>query len=577
MRRYGVPLLVAGLLIWLFYPAVLFHWKAAHDPYLLGPDVQQYVPVFDEHDSGVSVTGRYIKDYYAKKLMLPGYKWLYEFAGAHWDTHSMARQLPYVLYLLTIALLVAIAWRTGGAWPATSTLVLMLSTGFIFQFGYAGGTSRMFAYTFLALALWTLRANRPVVLALITVLASLFYPLVAAICGISLALWLMLLPKDARGVVAAWRVPKKLFTLAVTAMLTLAVVLPSLLPDEYGRRVVAEDIAAYPEVGSTGRYRFPGDALPYPWFQLHEVAGYFMRSLLGNGKSPIPVLNIREHRPAGLVALFLVSLGALYIIVRGFGVLIRQQPGSVRLLLPFAAAILLYVMAHILAPYLYIPGRYLVYTLPLAAVFLFPLGLYGLSVVRKRPHAHAIIWGPVLVIFLLWGGRGDAYTAWTVVIPPAQRSFYEEIAKLPADILIAGWPQSRNEWDINLDNIAFLSRRSVLLTRKTHQTLHLHFVQKMRRRMDAVMAAYFATDVSPVLRLHEEYGVTHLLVDISHFADNPPVYFAPWDMRIASARAKAGDQAFLAHPAAYADAVVIRRGSIMLLDLAKLDRNSNER
>ena len=351
-------------------------------------------------------------------------------------------------------------------------------------------------------------------------------------------------------------------------------VLPSLLPDEYGRRVVAEDVAAYPEAGSTGRYRLPGDAEPYPWLSFHQLPGYFMLALAGNGTPPVSVLNIREYRPAGLVVLFIVSLGALFVIVRGFAALVRQRPGSVRLLLPFAAAFLLNVMAQILAPYLYIPGRYLVYTLPLGAVFLFPLALYGLSAVRKRPYAHAIIWGPVAAIFLLWGGRGDAHNTWTVVVPTAERSFYETVGKLPQDVLIAGWPQSREEHGISLDNIAFLSRRNILLSHETHQALHLHYTQEMRRRMDAVMAAYFATEVTPLLRLREDYGVTHFLVDISHFPDNPPVYFAPWDARIETARAKAGDQAFLANTALFDNAVVIRHGSVVLLDLARLGQES---
>jgi hypothetical protein len=260
--------------------------------------------------------------------------------------------------------------------------------------------------------------------------------------------------------------------------------------------------------------------------------------------------------------------------VRGFVRLVKYRPQSVRLLLPFAAALLLSVAAYFMQPLLYIPGRYLVYTMPLVACLLFPLGLYGLALGRGSPHAHAIIWLPVAIIFLLGGGRGDAHTPWTIIIPQEEQLFYEQIAALPEDVLIAGWPGSENRDDINLDNIAFLSRRNVLLNHETHQVLHLDYMREMRERMEAITTTYFATDAAPLILLRRHYGVTHFLVDTAHFSGVPPTYFAPWDeARIQSELDASNGRAFLADPVLHEMAGILRYDNYVLLDMAKIDGN----
>lgn len=101
----------------------------------------------------------------------------------------------------------------------------------------------------------------------------------AAVCGIGLALWLLLWPAADRGAASDWSWPKRWGLVAVTALVCAALVLPMAMGlRQYGRRLGPADVAAYPELGPGGRYG-PDDRSPYPYVWI-ATADAFGRSLL---------------------------------------------------------------------------------------------------------------------------------------------------------------------------------------------------------------------------------------------------------------------------------------------------------
>jgi hypothetical protein len=128
--------------------------------------------------------------------------------------------------------------------------------------------------------------------------------------------------------------------------------------------------------------------------------------------------------------------------------------------------------------------------------------------IRIGPRATAL----VIVAFslspaLLLGGRGTRNAELNIRIPESERPLYEFLSGLPPDVLIAGWPGHA------IDNVPYISARRILMSFETHLPFHEAYVRELRRRMTLLTDAYFATDVSPVLRLRDELGVTHLIVD----------------------------------------------------------------
>jgi hypothetical protein len=91
----------------------------------------------------------------------------------------------------------------------------------------------------------------------------------------------------------------------------------------------------------------------------------------------------------------------------------------------------------------------------------------------------------------------------------------------------------------------------------------------MRRRAQAVFAAYFATTPEPILELRDLHGVTHLLIDFG-LLERPPSYFQPFDDDVDRAVAAARGKAFEVLRQA-ATAAVHRDSRYLLLDLSRID------
>jgi hypothetical protein len=96
----------------------------------------------------------------------------------------------------------------------------------------------------------------------------------------------------------------------------------------------------------------------------------------------------------------------------------------------------------------------------------------------------------------------------------------------------------------------------------------------MRRRMEALIDAYFAADPTPLLRLRREFGVTHLLVNRAHYDNARLSYFAPFGQRIASARRAAGvrPETLQQAPAA----AVFEERLLTLLDLDRIAESAGQ-
>ena len=96
---------------------------------------------------------------------------------------------------------------------------------------------------------------------------------------------------------------------------------------------------------------------------------------------------------------------------------------------------------------------------------------------------------------------------------------------------------------------------------------HLRYTELMRERTRALIAAYFASDPAPLRELHRGYGVTHLLVDRSHFASVPP-YFAPFDAEARAAFA-AGRARGLELERALARDAGTETGGVVVVELSR--------
>ncbi|MGZ8451406.1 MAG: hypothetical protein ACXWZE_04885, partial [Candidatus Binatia bacterium] len=329
----------------------------------------------------------------------------------------------------------------------------------------------------------------------------------------------------------------------------------------------------YPEAGADGNYR-PYDQLPYPLFG-QESLSYYLGPLYSHGDAIAPWVNLHKNLdPVTLLAaLAAAALAILVVVSAGLRrVLHSDQSGAgIRVLGFFIICVLLHVVAWLAAPYLYIPTRYLMFSLPFIVTLIFPWSLYLLvgrigkfqTASRLRDCTFLAIIGVYLIAF---GGRGNVEIEKGFMVAKASQPLFAAIAALPKNSLVAGWPYGE------IKNIEYAARRNAFLTAQLHQVLHLEFVETMRQRMDAVFEAYFSVDAAPLRRLRDQFGVTHLLVETHHFSDpkRPPEYFSPWRSRIGPRLAAVRDKAYLMNASLQQEAAVFNRNGLVLLDLARL-------
>jgi hypothetical protein len=133
---------------------------------------------------------------------------------------------------------------------------------------------------------------------------------------------------------------------------------------------------------------------------------------------------------------------------------------------------------------------------------------------------------------------------------------------LPKKAVIAAFPHETN------DTIPYLARRSVFLARETHMPFHAGYTALMRRRARALFSAYFTPSADELVKFRNEWGVTHLLVNLDDFKTRP-TYFAPFDPDVARAFDRGRAQGFAALEARQR-AQAFAEGRFVLLDLDRL-------
>jgi hypothetical protein len=164
------------------------------------------------------------------------------------------------------------------------------------------------------------------------------------------------------------------------------------------------------------------------------------------------------------------------------------------------------------------------------------------------------------MVLLPFGGRGSTEAGLNVNAEP-QRRLYDFLGRLPKEALLAGWPT-------DVDNVPYVSRRQVFISYELHQVLHKGYADEMRRRMRALIEAYFATDQRRLVRLRDEFGVTHLIFQQSRL-EEPPIYFRPFSVWARKAFNEGVGKGFEI-PRQVDAAMVFSDGPFIVLDLRRL-------
>ena len=537
LKAWGPWMLVLGALGFVFGPTLAAHVTRGFDPHIFNDDARQQIyPFFRYADSSLFLND-YIADYFLDNLPL-GFRALYALSAPLIDPAVSNKIVMYLLLLLTVSGLGVAANRLGGKVAAWAAMSLALGAS-LYLDRMGGGLPRGFGFPILAWALAALSYGRTKWLAVLVWLGACFYPVAGVVVGLATAFFVLLLPASDRGDAHDWDLRRRLRFLTIVAGVSAALLVPTIVTSsEYAPVLTPDDVNEYPEAGPGGRYG-RGSRAPYgTFFENASVA--MKRGVVGAGRpwvgnEPQESRSDRNHGILIFIATFTL-LGWLFFIV--------SSGAARRVMMLGLAAFIGYGVANLVPPYLYLPTRYAQYPMPLLAVLMASTSVAGFFSLRDKlgwagsdASAKSAIRAGVTLVFCLFvlltvGGRGSSRAG--LNIEARNVSLYDAVADLPVDAVVAGWPFTA------IENVPYVARRTAFVTFETHQAFHEQYADVMRERMRALIDATLATSDDPLIRLRDEYGVTHMLVYLPHLRGHRLEYFEPFDQWIVEAgRARA--------------------------------------
>ncbi|MEO5328485.1 MAG: hypothetical protein H7829_09585 [Magnetococcus sp. THC-1_WYH] len=527
--RIGLPItLMIVSLVGMYGPTWLHYVQYANSPYRFNSDFVSFVTNALRMIDPDLFPGSYDVDY-IKWASPIGYQKIYAL-GVQWmDPVLFGKVLGAVLFFVGVFAMGLASFCLSGWAGAWVSMALVLSLG-----PELSGMPRNFSMPLLTLAVAALLYGRVVWLAPLILVSAMFYPPVAVIIGALLFLLLFVWPKWDRGDAIEWSFKRRAVFLAITAILCLVVEGKQWLgSQQYGPLLTAKYCHDYPE--SQGRLGEASPCQPLPPL-METLKKLSVLSFSDQARGEPWVYSLRVLAKWQLASMgfkrdeVLTSALVLFILL-GFGLHLVHVPSGRRLLIVLVAGGLGYFIAQPFAPQFYYPLRYLEKTVPLFLLIALPASAAGLATVFGSRRGTIWFGSPlsrqifVLLVgcscLLLLGGRGKPYGGIdkdrTAVAP-----LMDYLRTLPKNVMIAGWPKGM------IESVPLLAYRPVLVSNEMHWTLHKNYTDEMRSRTYALIDAYFATTPSPLIRLHKDFGVTHMILEKGVLDCNKLRYFAPF-------------------------------------------------
>lgn len=542
-QRYLIAVIAASLTVvttlWILRDPLKIRILGLLDPFSFNGDALQHIsPLWFVHRP-VDTVQDYTLRYYLQAILPLLFKQIYALLTLVLTPASASKIITGVLSVIFIIISTATTKRLAGGAAAALTFFLACG-GVVRNLYFMGGIQRGFGFCLAAVALYLLCHGSIISLACLAVISAMLYPAAAVLLFAVLGLVCML-PSRYRGSAQSWGLGKRALLLASCALSIGVAVLPQLLGGKlYGERLSIDAEGQYEEWSGNGRYT-PGDrGVPISFWNKSLSSMVSALSAERQSKEKMSSLGEPESRKAQkhsilqdtlpiIVATGLVGLVAL------IKVRFRISPEAVRCGIFFLGTYVTFTAADLLFPLLYIPSRYIA----LGLIALIPVVFPSVWAATVRAFTPAVGIRLAGVTTILVGAGIFASLGWHHLsvksLPTASgnRSLFAFIKRLPQESVVATWPRGVASM------IPLFTARSVLVFEEGHQIFHREFLEEMRRRTRAIIAAYSATDPAPLAELRDRYHVSHILISKKHFTKTP-TYFAPFGREIREAREALG-------------------------------------
>jgi hypothetical protein len=464
---------------------VLTHYQALGNPFIINDDVRQQLYWMQQWQDPALFRGDFLTGY-ARAYVPWGVKGLYWLASWWVSPLYFSKLLAGFLFVFLAICLFKIGARLTDRRLGWAMVVCFWLMPFFLD-NLSGGLSRSFAAPLLALFWLGWLARRPWVVGAALLLQALFIPyifMVAALAAL-LAWTLARLGRDSPPPFPAQTV--HFILLGLGAMLVVGLNL-QFSADGYGPLVSATEMVNRPEFYAHGRYQILPEA-----------------SLLWEFISPWEF--ILPFRAWGPVAGGLAGAGLLVLVAAGLRRLdwpAWRQPLTSAWYLGLAS-LALYFLARLFLLKLFVPDRYLMYTLNLFYCLVLALGVGTALRVSRWPRYLAILALVAAASLGAWRLQGVGLKDYS-----AYRAVYAALAETPKDALIAGHPNL-------MDTIPTFAQRRAFATYELAHPWSRGLWAKLQPRLADLFRAYYAADPQEVVAFCRKYGIAFLIVDDRHY------------------------------------------------------------
>ncbi|GAB7080039.1 hypothetical protein JCM14635_17120 [Megalodesulfovibrio paquesii] len=475
--------------------ALVFAWahrQAFLSSYVVNDDVRQQIAWMQQWRDPALYPDDMLTDF-ARHYVSYGVRGLYAAADLIVEPVLFTKILTGTLYLTMAGLLFAIGRQLAGS-PTGWGLVCVYWVIPFFLQNISGGLARAFNGPLLALFCLSWMKGRGNWMAWALLLQAVFIPYMAVLSAMAAGMgWLAARLAG----VAGPPFPRNMWHwLALAASAAIVWQFNHALDlAGYGPLVDRLHMADRPEFTAAGRLHI----LPVPSVLQEAIWGPLERLL------PTSALGVA----GGVLVTLLFGTVAVWGGLRAPWRCLRPHLPLLACL--GGASVLLYAVARMFLMQLFVPSRYLEYSVALAHCLM--LGLCLAPVMARRKVGVAL----VVCLALAGAGRLEGQGLYDY---SRDTALYNAVQALPKNATLAGHP-------FLMDNVLLFGKRKVLVSFELAHPWCVGLWKRLAPRLDDFFAAYYAQDAAVVRAFASAYGVDWIVVDRRHFASE----FFNWPVR----------------------------------------------
>jgi hypothetical protein len=196
------------------------------------------------------------------------------------------------------------------------------------------------------------------------------------------------------------------------------------------------------------------------------------------------------------------------------------------LLYMLAASAVMYELADLVFLKLWLPSRYIQYSLPVILLVVVSLTVDRAVAKLTRPGLRFLVSGAIIGILLI---HFDINANASMDNQSDKKEFFEYLGTLPKNVVIAAYPSLA-------DYIPTFAKRKVFLNYELSQPSHDKYWFSIKARTYEFFDAYYADDLAKIVAFCGKNHIDYLIVDKRHFTreflKTRRLYFEPFNTYI---------------------------------------------